>query len=554
MEGIEKQFVVTKEEMMQYDQNTSLKTGLCQSVLIERAAVETAKYLMENERAYLNSMLILIGYGNNGADAVAVGRILIEYGYSPSFYFLNSDESRISEALSLQKKILMAYQPDIVKEIKKSYAIYLDGIFGCGLNREITGDAGKLIEEINQKAGRKISLDIPSGIEATDGRKLGYAFLADATITFGFLKRGLFLLDGKNSSGIIALVKTGINVTSFYGTKPEMFTYYDSNRNQLKALSEHQLKELSEHQLKELSEHQLKELSEHQKFDMRRPADGNKGTFGKVTLITGSTETGGACILSCESALRSGCGMVRAVTARENGTALQARLPEAMTRFYDYTSDYEKIVREMEQWSDVIVMGCGTGTGDMQASLLKQVICHTTKPLILDADAITILSMRQEIAELLCDRQSCKESKRILIFTPHLKELSVLCKQNLQEVKEHLLDCCRQQSLLYNAIFVAKDAKTVVYQMGSGYYLNNSGNDCLATAGSGDVLTGLIGSVLAQMIKRKKESEAESDISFQAAVNAVYLHGKAGEIAALRTNRGYVIASDIIRAYTEIMK
>ena len=546
MEGIEKQFVVTKEEMMQYDQNTSLKTGLCQSVLIERAAVETAKYLMENERTHLNSMLILIGYGNNGADAVAVGRILIEYGFSPSFYFLNSDDSRMSEALSLQKKILQAYQPDIVKEIKKSYAIYLDGIFGCGLNREITGDAGKLIEEINQKAGRKISLDIPSGIEATEGRKLGYAFLADVTITFGFLKRGLFLLDGKNSSGIIALVKTGINVTSFYGTKPEMFTYYDSNRNKLKALSELQLKELSEHQ--------LKEVSEHQKFDMRRPADGNKGTFGKVTLITGSTETGGACILSCESALRSGCGMVRAVTARENGTALQARLPEAMTRFYDHTSDYEKIAREMEQWSDVIVMGCGTGTGDMQASLLKQVICHTTKPLILDADAITVLSMRQEIAELLCDRQSRKESKRILIFTPHLKELSVLCKQNLQEVKEHLLDCCRQQSLLYNAIFVAKDAKTVVYQMGSGYYLNNSGNDCLATAGSGDVLTGLIGSILAQMTKRKKESEAESDISFQAAVNAVYLHGKAGEIAALRTNRGYVIASDIIRAYTEIMK
>lgn len=518
---MEKEYLVTASEMRQYDDNTINKMEIPQMVLMERAAYAVAQevftFLQTTKKdAQEASILVIAGSGNNGADAVAAGRILKEYGCRVEV-LVQADKPK--ECLEKQKEIALLYQiPLHTKLPEQEYDIIIDGLFGVGLNRVVTGDKLQLIQKINEKDAYKISVDIPSGVDASTGEILGDAIKADITVTFGFHKRGLYLNEGYKYAGIIKKARIGINELSFYGTYPEMFTY-DSNGKHSNQI------------------------------DLERNPNGNKGTFGKIFLLTGRNEMSGASILSAISALRSGCGMVCAVTEEKNAYVLRNTVPEAIVYAYQNKEEILEKTKQAINWCDVIAAGPGMGTDELAKTSLQEIIKTDKKTLILDADALTILSENKELMDCLIARQQNENSRGTVIFTPHMKEFSRLIHKDLDEIVINRLSICRDFAKYTQGIVVLKDAKTIVCDSDHPIYLNTTGNDAMATAGSGDVLTGLIASITAQMQKTHTDKSA-----FEAVCMSVYLHGRAGELASKKTSHSFCIASDLIEQYYNILK
>ncbi len=520
-----REYLLSKEEMIQYDKNAMSRHGLSQECLIERAACTVVNYVLHEFPKTNKQILVVCGNGNNGADGVATGRILREYGYNVDL-LIPFDEDDYSEGIIHQVKIARNYNITIMQELgTKEYDIIIDALFGIGLNRNIAGDYQSLIKKLNKKKGYKISVDIPSGIDCNTGMTLGTAFIADTTVTFGFYKRGLFLNDGPKATGTIVRKNVGINEYCFFDNKPEMFMY-------------------------------LTDEDKSDKIDIGRNPNGNKGSFGKVLIIAGREDMSGASILAAKSAIRSGCGMVSVITEEANRAILIAALPEAIVHTYKDKSDIAKCFEEGEKWCDVIAIGPGIGTDDIATELLKKCILNSSKPLIIDADAINILSRNKRLKITLLDKQGNEETRRPIIFTPHVKEFARLSEKTMEDVIENRTQACQFFSRQFHSILVLKDSYTVICE-NDEIFINTVANDALATAGSGDVLTGLAASFLSQYIK--KDSIVESNnatveqFPFYSAIMAVYIHSKAGQKAAEMNGRSYMIASDIIEKYGEIL-
>jgi NAD(P)H-hydrate epimerase len=254
---------------------------------------------------------------------------------------------------------------------------------------------------------------------------------------------------------------------------------------------------------------------------------------------------GGACILSALSAYRIGAGMVRVFTASDNRDVLLRKLPEAIIDTYvddgsDRISDNEKgALTSAIKWASVIAIGPGLSASYKALSILKQVLEEGDKPLVVDADALNLLSQNDELLSGFEFGRRKKDND--VIFTPHLGEFSRLSKVSSDNIKSDILECARNFTKTYDVTLVLKDARTVVAKRGKRTYLNSSGNDGMATAGSGDVLTGIISGMAAQGFD-----------GFEAAVMGVYAHGLAGDIAKDKTSSRYVMAQDIIHSLKEI--
>ena len=286
-----------------------------------------------------------------------------------------------------------------------------------------------------------------------------------------------------------------------------------------------------------------------------RDPEGNKGTFGKVLVVAGSRETGGAAILASRAALRSGCGMVRVFTEKTNRDVLLQALPEALTDVYDADAfpghGGLELLDRATDWADAVVCGCGIGTSDTARVVLEHLLDGQKKPLVLDADALNLLSMPGNgLLEKACAYASEAE-ERPLVFTPHAAEFARLYSRafdttvTVKACKQHAGEYPAALAQKTGAIVLFKDARSVVTNGTEPYYLNKSGNDGMATAGSGDVLAGLLGALLAE--RRGKDA-------FETVCRAVYCHGLAGDLAAEKTGRRALIASDLAQALTEILR
>lgn len=371
------------------------------------------------------------------------------------------------------------------------YNVIVDALFGVGLSRPVEGIYAEAVEEMNVAEGFKLALDVPSGICSDTGRVLGCAFLADATITFGFCKRGLVMYPGTDYAGQVHIANVGIGPESFLGQSPEMYTY-DSCEQHLPD----------------------------------RTSSGNKGTFGKALLVAGSNGMAGAAILAARAAYRTGAGMVKVITAEENRQILQQGIPEAL-----YGSCRQ--LSESLEWADVIAVGPGIGREEQARECLKKVVEKSRKPLVLDADALNLLA--EENGKALEEKLHTQGAEgRVIILTPHVGELSRLLAKTIPECKKELPECGRELAERFHGVAVAKDARTIVCKEQGEFYLNTTGNSGMATAGSGDVLTGVILGLLAQGMNAS-----------DAAVNGVYLHGRAGELAAKFHTEYGVMAGDI---------
>ena len=496
-------YLVTAQEMKQYDKNTIEYLGIPGPVLMERAALAAEDFLKERFDAVKErtKVLIFAGMGNNGGDGLALARLLAADGYTVAVKCVG-DPEKATEQWKSQWQTLQHFPVETDSNAQTDeYNVIVDAIFGVGLSRPVEGIYADAVKEMNEATGFKLALDVPSGICSDSGRVLGCAFVADATITFGFCKRGLVMYPGADYAGQIHIANVGIGPESFLGQSPEMYTYDNGEKH----------------------------LPD-------RTTSGNKGTFGKTLLIAGSNGMAGAAILAARAAYRTGAGMVKVITAEENRQILQQGIPEAL-----YGSCRQ--LTESLEWADVIAIGPGIGREEQALECLKKVVDKSRKPLVLDADALNLLAEEngKTLAEKLCTQGA---EGRVIILTPHVGELSRLLGREIPECKENLSACGRILAEQFHAVAVAKDARTIVCREQDAYYLNTTGNSGMATAGSGDVLTGVIVGLLAQGME-----------AFQAAVNGVYLHGLAGELAAkLHTEYGVMagdIADCLMKAYNE---
>lgn len=506
------EYLVTGEEMQRYDANTIEHFKIPGLILMEQAALAAVTEIVHLFPETTKRILILSGKGNNGGDAMAVARLLSQKNYPVTVSIITNsplDRENFSASAAVQFDILKSMNiPLVTNMVSDSYDIIIDGIFGVGLNREITGMAASIIQEANLCHGYKISLDIPSGINSSTGSVCGIAFKADYTITFAFLKRGLFLYPGADYCGTIIKKEIGITSDSFLEQPPEMFALTGEPKDYLPS----------------------------------RTPWGHKGTFGKVFLIAGSENIGGAAILSGKAAMMCGCGMLKICIHKEHKSEVLTTLPEAMIDTYDSCETAIENTLKGIGWADVIAIGPGLGTNEISASMLETVIKHSTKPLLLDADALNLLA-RNEFFRLLKEYQMKEGTRRPLVLTPHPLELARILDVNKETLMTSGLELTKNLACELQAVIVKKDARTIICSHQKPYAINLCGNSGMATAGSGDVLTGIIAALLASGLS-----------DYESGIIGVYLHAKAGDFAANKKNEYSMLAGDICESLVTILK
>jgi hydroxyethylthiazole kinase-like uncharacterized protein yjeF len=491
-------YLPTGQWMQKADEYTINNIGLPSMVLMERAALNTVS-VMEAEGIDLSRTLVVCGSGNNGGDGFAIARLLLEKGYDVTALSAGREAAMSSECIQ-QLKIAEKCGVTIVTSMKEQeYTSIVDALFGVGLNREITGDYRKIIENMNRFSGDKIAVDIPSGICSATGEILGIAFMADLTVTFACEKLGCIFYPGHTYGGKIVTVDIGISKTLFDEEQSICYT---------------------------LEKRDLANL-----IPARKP-NSHKGTYGKILMIIGSRGMSGAAYLSAKAAYTAGAGLVLIYTAEENRIILQQLLPEAIISTY---SEYEEeVLKAHLEWADVVCVGCGLGTSDISRALTLETIKRAMIPCVLDADGLNILSNH---LELLAER------KYPLILTPHMLEMSRLLGCSILELQKNRLEFLREFTTKYEVICAMKDARTLVAEKDRQIFVNTAGNSSMAKAGSGDVLAGVIAALLAQGAK-----------PYEAAVCGVYLHACGGDEAKAAKGSYSVLAQDLITGIGACLK
>ena len=538
---IKMEYLVTQSEMKQYDNSTIEQLKMPSIVLMERAALVTVSQIRKEKGYAAYRVLVAAGCGNNGGDGFAIGRLLMLEGCKVDFVLLGSPD-KCSAETALQLEILEKYGHKPYDRIPQGeYDIVIDAIFGVGLSRNVEGIYSEAIHAINELDAYVCAVDIPSGIHADSGQVLGCAVRADLTVTYGFYKLGEFLYPGAGYCGKIICGKMGIDEHAFFGNEPQWYTYTS-----------------------------LADVS----LPKRKP-DGNKGTFGKVLVIAGSDTMCGAAIMAARSVFYMGAGMVRIVTSDKNRDIIQQSLPEAMLTVYNTKlwterkpdTDFEKAFKTDIDWADCILIGPGIGMGKEAEWMLEYCLNKSVLPMVIDADGLNLLAKKlnsdgftnfnmyknmenefrkcSENNELeIADKNSSNDEIRDVILTPHIGEFARLYGCDIKEAAKNITTYPRLLAYKFGCTVVCKDARTVVAAYDKGQcYLNTSGNCGMATAGSGDVLAGMITGLIAQGMKAD-----------EAAITGVYLHGRAGDMAAEKCGSYSMMATDVMEQIKALLK
>lgn len=490
-------YLPTGEQMRRADLYTIEEIGVPSMVLMERAALEVVR-CMEEEQLDFRKVLVVCGSGNNGGDGYAIARLLHLKGHDVTIFFAGNSQKR-SEENAQQAKIAAHYEIPVITNLgTEEYSVIIDALFGTGLKREVTGHYREVLCSVNQMAGKKVAVDLPSGIHDTTGARMGIAFCADLTVAIAFPKRGLFLQEGNVCAGKILTGDIGISSETFSeGTvtfgyeKQDLFLGFP-----------------------------------------KRKKNSHKGSYGKVLMIAGSKGISGAAYLSAKAAYAVGAGLVQIYTHEENRVILQQLLPEAIITTYD-TFDSEQL-EKLIQWADLIGIGCGLGKSDTAERVMQYTLKRALVPCVVDADGINILSKHMEWIE---------ETNALIVLTPHMKEMSRMLQCSVKELIEQRMEKLHAFVERYKVVCVLKDARTLVAKEHQNTYLNLSGNAAMAKAGSGDVLAGVIVGILAQQCE-----------PYTSACLGVFLHGLAGDMARDKKGAYSVLASDLVAEISSVLK
>lgn len=487
----------TTKQIAEIDRFTIENEPVSDINLMERAAMQITGWAVKRFSTE-QKMVFFAGPGNNGGDALAIARQLADLDYRCEIYLLDSGkELNGSPAINWQRLI----EQGKVKLHKISNTagfpeispgdIILDGLFGSGLTRPLDGLPATIVRRINQLENTVIAIDIPSGLMGEDnsGNIAEHIVQADFTLTFQFPKISFLFAENERYTGKWEVLPIGLH--------PEGIEKTDSGFYFV--------------QKEEIS----RMISPRSRF-------AHKGTFGHALLIAGSFGKMGAAVLASKACLRSGVGLLTTHVPRLGYPIIQTAVPEAMV----HVDQHDSIFTEFPGLMPFSAVGAGPGidrkTNTRRA--LFQLIEQSEKPLVLDADALNILAENPQWLENLPVDS---------ILTPHPGEFIRLVgeSENSYERVQKQIQFARH----FKVVVVLKGAYTTVATPGGELYFNSSGNPGMATAGSGDVLTGIILGLLAQGFS-----------PINAALAGVYLHGLAGDLAAREKSEFSLVAGDII--------
>lgn len=472
--------------------------GLTSYQLMERAARGFCHWFLDkfdNQKP----VFIICGVGNNGGDGLAIARILYQAGRKVSIFYIDIPIEKSADYF-LNFGILPVEITKVAIQASTDFyfenGIIVDGLFGVGLNRPLSGLYEIVVEKINVASARNIvvAIDIPSGLKADEVLE-GIAVDAAYTVSFQFPKLSLLFPEHATLVGELIIVDIGIPTDFFQSFSTHYLWLRFSDIPTL-----------------------------HKTFHRFS----HKGDFGKVLLLGGSEGKIGSIALTTLAALRTGSGLVSSCVPRCGITILQTCIPEAMVQI----NNGEKTLELPVQFEDFDALGIGPGLGisPQCAELVAYIVQNFTKGVVVDADAINILAANRPLFNFL---NHC-------VLTPHLKEFERLvgpCENHVDRLRK-----AREFSMLYQCVLVLKGANTVVSLPDGRQVFNSSGNQYMATGGSGDALTGIITSFIGQGYSLE-----------YAALCGVYHHGLAGELASKNRLRG-TIASDIIDKIPETFK
>ncbi|QJA06463.1 NAD(P)H-hydrate dehydratase [Thermosulfurimonas marina] len=511
--------LVYAAEMQALDRFTIQEVGVPAEVLMENAGRGVAEILLSRfpEEARRGT-LILCGPGNNGGDGLVVARHLHQRGLPVKVLLLAPEEKYRGEAgINLRvaryagipllraqdEATLEALAPEIL-----GAPLLVDALFGTGLSREVSGVFARAIELMNQAPAPVVAVDMPSGLSADTGRPLGVAVRATLTATMALPKVGQVIYPGREYVGELRVVDIGMPPRVIEERAPARF--YLTRKWAAGCLK-------------------------------GRPPESHKGTFGHLLVLAGSRGKSGAAVLCARGALRAGVGLVTLVSAASLQPLLASYLPEALTwGLSPETPEGElspecagEILSRAERMR-AAVLGPGFGLSEAAGQLARRLARELPVPTVLDADALTALSGRLE---------ELKEARAPRVLTPHPGEMARLLGLPKEEIQARRLEIAREAARKSHQVVVLKGAATVVAAPDGREAVNSAGNPGLAQGGTGDVLSGLLGALLAQGYE-----------PFEAACLAVYLHGAAGDLLSRRVGPFGFTASEVADALPRLFR
>ncbi len=450
--------------------------------LMQRAGQAAADLAIERWPAR-KTVAIFCGSGNNGGDGYVMAAALAKKSVDVTIFQIGQpsteDATRAAnEAQSAQVEIRPVADFD-----PKNFKLVVDGILGIGMSRAPEGPVAEAIEKINAAGVPVFALDVPSGVDASSGAVPGVAVDAEATLTFVVYKVGTLTGPGRRYSGDVSIDELRVWVGSFDAAVPVA---------------------------------RLLRLPAGRWKRFERRVDVHKGENGHVLVIGGDSGMGGAVRLSAEAALRAGAGLVTVATRASNIAPIVSARPELMVHSVDSPKDLRKLIDR----ADVIAVGPGLGRGEWGAQLLGACLDHD-KPMVVDADALALLA-------------AAPEKRDSWVLTPHPGEAATLLGVTTAEINADRVAAHHALTERYGGFVILKGAGTLVNAANGQLKLSRAGNPGMATAGSGDVLTGIVAALLAQKV--------ESDY---AVGGAVLLHAAAGDLAAEDGVIG-MVAGDLI--------
>jgi len=484
--------ILSSEQIRSVDAYTIANEPISSIDLMERAATACAGWIKEHV-PLKSAIRIFCGPGNNGGDGLAIGRMLLQSGYKCQVFIPRVTDKYSSDFLENERRLHDTF-PDSIYEIKSendfpligNNDVAVDALFGTGLSKPIDGLYAKMVNHLNKSGAEIIAIDSPSGLFADKVTESDSVIQAEHTLTFQSPKLSFMFPVNEKFVGEFHVLDIGLHKKFIEGIQSE-------------------------------NSFLTKEII--QPFLKRRTKFSHKGTYGHALIVAGSKGKMGAAVLAVKAALRTGAGLVSAAIPSSGIDIMQISCPEAMVAtgkidFGNYSG---------------VGIGPGLGTDDKAISTLEKFLKQSKKPLVLDADALNIISQNKKLL---------KKIPAGSILTPHPKEFERLAGKSKNDFERHALQI--SFSVKHKVYLVLKGAHTCISTPEGKSFFNSTGNPGMAKGGSGDVLTGMITSLLAQNYSPE-----------EASLLGVYLHGLAGDLAAEKKGMDGMVAGDLVELIPE---
>ena len=500
--------LLTIEQARELDRIAIKQMGIPGVDLMGKAGSAIAEYAQNMIAGIHNpKVAIICGKGNNAGDGYKAALELQKVGVSSQIFIIPDKKDIKGDSLFFYEKCVKenVVLTHSINPPNQKYDLIIDAVFGTGFKGELSSPILDFTKWINSQNSLVLSIDIPSGVNANSGNIAENAIIADATVTMGIIKVGMTLEPGKSHCGEIIPVDIGF---------PDIYN--------------------------ELPGMKYRMADEDLAYKYLKAPDINtyKHQQGKVLVIAGSRGMTGAAILASLGAIRSGAGLITTCAPKSLNNIYETNIIEGLTvsceddcKGYFTNKNYDEIEKYFD-WSDTILIGPGLGQNDLTKELVKKIVTNYDKPLVIDADGLSCFAENLELFNKI---------KSDYIITPHYGELARLINTNTSEIIDNIIEYLQKFMNEFNGTLVAKNAPTLIAH-GNEVVVNSTGNQGLATGGTGDVLSGMIASCLAQGIPTRIAAEL-----------GVFIHGKVADIIAERKGYRGLIASDLLDALPQVI-